>query len=78
MFSGAFELSCCRSSRNGKNRWVMPPLASSTTRRSLCAIASPISLPNSRKSSVVQHWLSATLIHRVAGSPRNVQTLTVP
>ena len=78
MLAGAAELSCARSSRNGKNRCVIPPDASSTARRSLWRTASPINSPNSRKSSVVQHWLSATLIHRVCGSPRKVQTFTVP
>ena len=78
MLSGAFWLSRWRRSLKLKNRCVIPPEASSTTRRSLWRIASPISRPNSRKSSVSQHWFSATLSQAVFGSPRNVQMLTVP
>ncbi len=77
MLSGTFELSCARSSRNGKNRCVMPPDASTTTRRSVSATALPSSSPKSRKSSVCPHWLIETLAQR-SPLPRWLQMLIVP
>ena len=44
----------------------MPPDASSTTRRSDSAIASPSSCPSSRKSSVWPHWLMPMDAHALA------------
>ena len=61
------EASCRSISESGQKRWLMPPLASSTTRSSDSAIARPSAAPTAKKSSSRAVWQMLTETQR---SPR--------
>ena len=73
------DASCARSSRSGQNVCDIAPEASSSTFRSLSAIAWPMARPARRKSSVSPVCaVLLTLTHRLPRPrPRNVHRFTV-
>ncbi len=71
--------SCARNSRSGQKKCDSAPDATSTTLRSVAAIAAPMARPARRKSSVSPVYAALLIeIHRrLSPRPREVHRLTV-